>query len=202
MTIIENVDVTEVNVGDILKNSALVGVPIDVLIHHAGGYNGSSDDRKGDASDKQSVKNVTPDLMMKTFQLNTLGPLRVQQALHEQIKSPGGKVLVISTGMGSIGDNGSGRHYAYRCSKAAVNMLAKGWSCDFKEQGIAVQCVAPGMVVTEFLDPELMKSYGAMPVETSVAGLVKVIDNMNMDNTGKYMCVYRDKPPQEYPAGW
>jgi len=55
--------------------------------------------------------------MLASFQVNTLGPLRVQKALTEQMGA-GGKVLIISTGMGSIGDNNSGGLYAYRTAKA------------------------------------------------------------------------------------
>jgi NAD(P)-dependent dehydrogenase (short-subunit alcohol dehydrogenase family) len=51
---------------------------------------------------------------------------------------------------GSIGDNTSGGIYAYRASKAAVNMVAKGMSVDLKEKGIAVVAVNPGLVLTEF----------------------------------------------------
>ena len=43
-------------------------------------------------------------------------------------------MAIISTGMASIADNGSGGLYAYRCSKAAVNMLAKGMSVDLKDK--------------------------------------------------------------------
>ena len=61
--------------------------------------------------------------MRTALELNTMGPLRVQQALHKQMAAPGGKVIIISTGMGSIGDNGSGGLYAYRASRSAVNMV-------------------------------------------------------------------------------
>ena len=45
--------------------------------------------------------------------------------------------------MSSIGDNGSGGIYAYRTSKAAMNMVARTMAMDFKkmENGIAVQAI-------------------------------------------------------------
>ena len=82
--------------------------------------------------------------------------------------SPGGKVVVISTGMGSIKDNGSGGLYAYRASKAAVNMVGRSLACDLKERGIAVSLIAPGFVVSSFGPGEkAMKKMGARAVEPS-----------------------------------
>lgn len=202
VTIIEGVDVTEDNVGEVLASSALAGVAINVIVHNAGGYNGSSDNRQMAAVGEQSITSISADTMLAAFQLNTLGPMRVQQALQDQIVSPGGKVMVISTGMGSIGDNGSGKHYAYRCSKAAMNMMAKGWSVDLKDKEITVQCITPGMVVTDFLDKGMMASMGGMSVETSVNGILQVFEQANMETTGKFRSVYKDKPPADFPNGW
>ena len=115
-----------------------------------------------------------------------MGPLRVQKALHAQMASPG-KVAIISTGMGSIGDNGSGGLYAYRTSKAAVNMVTKSMACDFKEAGIAVRAINPGMLQTEF-GPGLegMKSFGAKPVEAGVASVLKIIAALDVESTGQF----------------
>lgn len=203
VTIIEDVDVTSDDVGSVLAGSALAGVTIDVLVHNAGGVNGTRELEGMAIFADQKLDVVSPQRMMAAFDLNTLGPLRVQQALGAQMASPGGKVAIISTGMASIADNGSGGVYAYRCSKAAVNMLAKGMSVDLKEKGIAVVAVAPGMVVTDFgPGAETMEKMGAMPVATSCAGLLTVFDDLSMENTGRYMCVKRDGPPVEYEAGW
>lgn len=104
--------------------------------------------------------------------------------------------------MGSIGDNGSGGLYAYRCSKAAVNMMAKGMSVDLRDAGIAVVAANPGMVVTNFVKPELAEKMGGMSATVSCAGLIKIFDDLNMENTGKFMGVSRNKSPQEYAGGW
>eukprot|EP00966_Prymnesium_polylepis_P079802 1849308-Prymnesium_polylepis.1 len=135
VTVIEGIDVTSDEVGAKLT-SALAGVKIDVIVHNAGGIanRDGPDAPKGmDAfadggggpmgAKPENLKAVSTERMLAAFQVNTLGPLRVQQALTDQMTSPGGKVFMISTGMGSIGDNGSGGLYAYRSSKAAVNMV-------------------------------------------------------------------------------
>merc|ERR1740124_606868 len=115
--------------------------------------------------------------------------------------SPGGKVAVISTGYTSIGDNTSGGTYAYRSSKAAVNMIAKCLSCDLKAKEISVASIAPGFVATEFgPGKEQMTKWGAMPVEKSVEGILKILDSMmSMENTGKFYAVKKDEDPKEFP---
>ena len=144
--------------------------------------------------------------MVETFEVNAVGPLRVQQALMPMMAKPGGKVVIISSGMGSISDNGSGGIYAYRTSKAAVNMIAKCMSCDLKEDGIAVVSVNPGMVQTEFgPGPEGIKKMGGFTIEESVEGLVSVADMLTMEMTGKFMTVSSNGKrcePKEFPGGW
>ena len=148
------------------------------------------------------MANVSMDRMRAAFEVNTLGPLRVQQAVQAQMKSPGGKLAIISTGMGSIGDNGSGGKYAYRVSKAGANMVARSMAMDLKSKEILCQAIAPGHVVTEFgPGSEKMASWGGCPVDKSVQGILKVMDAMSMENTGAYMMVPTKDPlnPVEFP---
>ena len=142
----------------------------------------------------QDFNKITMDGMCSIFEVNTLGPICIQQALSLQspslMKSPGGKIAIISTGLASIGDNTSGGKYAYRVSKAGVNMILKCMSCDFKEQDISVMAIAPGFVATEFGPGKAtMESWGAMPVGMSCRCIIKLIDSMSMENTGKFYAV-------------
>jgi len=141
--------------------------------------------------------------MLASFQVNTLGPLRVQKALTEQMGA-GGKVLIISTGMGSIGDNNSGGLYAYRTAKAGVNMVMRNMALDLKTSEIAVMSVNPGMVLTDFgPGAEMMAKFGSMPVEESVAQLLAICDDVcTMENTGKFWTVKRGAAPMEFAGGF
>jgi len=194
VTIVEGVDVASDAVGDVLVPQ-LEGQAMDVVVHNAGSLSGTRDIvDAGNPMAEQKLESVSADRMRAAFEVNALGPLRVQQALlGAGLMAEGGKVAVISTGFGSIGDNTSGGTYAYRASKAAVNMIAKGMSCDLKERGMAVRCIAPGFVATEFgPGKEKMTAWGAMPVETSCRGILALIDSMTVDNTGEFHCVQRD----------
>ena len=190
VTIIEGVDVAKDTVGDVFAASPLAGVTIDAVIHNAGTMNASRSVAANKIMDEQSLENITMDRMRATFEVNTLGPLRVQKALQAQMKSPGGKVAVISTGLASIGDNTSGGKYAYRVSKAAVNMVTKCFACDMKKAGISVVAIAPGFVATEFGPGlEALKKWGGKPVSQAGEGIIATLDAMSLENTGEFRMV-------------
>lgn len=201
ITIIDDIDVTK----DDCKTKLIDGLAqancegIDVVIHNAGGM-GSSDQAS------QSFENVTSELMLNTVNLNGVGPLRVQQALHSKgymggPKSNGGKAIVITSGLGSIGDNGSGGMYAYRASKALVNMVTKSMSVDLKPKGISVMALAPGFVATEFggFGMDNMAKMGAMTAEKSVGQMIRAIDELSLETTGRFMTVNKNgEVPREF----
>lgn len=203
ITIVEGIDVCS----DDCKDKIIEGLPescktIDVVIHNAGGM-GTKD------TESQSFANVTPDTILNNVNLNGIGPLRIQQALHAKgymgsSGEAGGKVVLITSGMGSIGDNNSGGYYAYRGSKAFANMVFKSMSCDFKPMGISVMAMAPSFVQTEFggFGKENLANMGAMPVEKSVGQMIQAIDELSLETTGKYMTVDKNgTAPKEFAAG-
>lgn len=193
VTIIEGIDVASDGVGKKLT-AALGSTKIDVLVNNSG-ISGT------DMGPGQGLDKVTMDNMRGTFEVNALGPLRVTQALAGNLASPGGKCVVINTGMGSIGDNGSGGMYAYRTSKAAANMITKSLSADLKKKGVSVAAIAPGFVVTEFGPGSAgMKKMGAKPVGQATAGILASIEKMSLDNTGTFIMVPTDgSAPKRYP---
>lgn len=54
------------------------------------------------------------DVMRAAFEVNTIGPLLVSKAIVPLMTSPGGKILTVTSLMGSISDNTSGGAMAYR----------------------------------------------------------------------------------------
>jgi len=193
VVVITGVDVCSDKVGAVLAEK-LAGVKIDILMHNAGSYDGGVGNFKDPMAlfGSQKLDGVTMETLKAVYEVNTFGALRVCKALHGNMVSPGGKVAIMSTQMGSIDDNTSGGSYAYRSSKAAVNMIGKSLSCDLKAKGVAVQLLAPGFVATSFgPGAEAMKKMGAKAVEPSVEGVVQALDAMGMHNTGCFVhCNY------------
>ena len=88
-------------------------------------------------------------------------------------------VANITSLMGSISDNGSGGSYAYRISKAALNMFSKNLSLELRN-GIVLS-LHPGWVKTDM-------GGASAPTEKrdSAAGLIRVIRESNPEQTGGF----------------
>ena len=84
--------------------------------------------------------------------------------------------------MGSMGDNTSGGAYIYRSSKAAINSVVKSLSVDLRDDNIAVVALHPGWVRTEMGGPN-----GLIDAQESVTGLKRVIDGIDMSQTGEFL---------------
>jgi NAD(P)-dependent dehydrogenase (short-subunit alcohol dehydrogenase family) len=111
--------------------------------------------------------------------VNALGPLRVTRALLPNLVG-GSKVVIVTSRMGSIADNGSGGYYGYRMSKAAVNAAGVSLARDLAPRGITVLLLHPGMVATE------MTGASGIPVAESVAGLLARIDELGQQASGSF----------------
>lgn len=126
-----------------------------------------------------SLENLDFDGMERQFRVNTLGPLRVTQALLDNLSS-GSKLGIVTSRMGSIEDNTSGGYYGYRMSKAAVNMAGMNLSRDLADRGIAVVLLHPGMVATE------MTGRQGIPAAQAAAGLIARMDELELSSSGTF----------------
>ncbi|MFV1922070.1 MAG: SDR family oxidoreductase [Methylotenera sp.] len=163
-------DVANFNQVDALAEQ-LNNIAIDVLINNAGIY------PSGGLSDKEVED------WLNGFKINSIAPLKIATAFTPHIaKSDLKKLATLSSKMGSIDDNTSGGSYMYRTTKTAVNMVMKSLSIDLEPSGIAVVTLHPGWVETDMGGPNAL-----INTETSVKGLRKVIDKLNLANTGKFV---------------
>lgn len=145
----------------------LEGRRVDLLINNAGMYAGADE-----------LAKLKMDDVRLSFEVNTLIPIRVCQSLLPCFEK-GAKVAQITSLMGSIEDNGSGGAYAYRISKAALNMFNRCFAIERKDLTAIV--LHPGWVQTEMGG----KSAPTTPQE-SVAGMLKVIASVKPEDSGKF----------------
>jgi NAD(P)-dependent dehydrogenase (short-subunit alcohol dehydrogenase family) len=89
---------------------------------------------------------MAPDFFEKVVDINLHGTFRTAAAFHPQLKAAGGSVINISSMYASFG---SPRNPAYGASKAAVTQLTKSLAIAWAADGIRVNAVAPGFIVTE-----------------------------------------------------
>lgn len=93
----------------------------------------------------------------RLMETNFLGSLAVTQAMLPLLrKSPAGRIVNLSTTLGSLAINGDpsspyyeARLIGYNASKAALNMLTVQLAAELKDTAIVVNSVAPGYVRTE-----------------------------------------------------
>ncbi len=122
------------------------------------------------------------DDVRRQFEINTLGPLRLVQAVLGCL-GPGSKVGIVTSRVGSLGDNTSGGMYAYRISKAAANMVGRNLYHDLKKNGVAVMLLHPGMVNTD-LTKGIPGKY--IQPEEAAAGLIKRMDELTLETAGVF----------------
>lgn len=146
--------------------------PIDALINNA-----------GVVGKLRPLEDLDFDDMLNAYATDALGPVRVTRALLprlEQGKSK--KILNVSTGMASLADNGSGGAWGYRMAKAALNMATRNLSIALRPKGFSCVVVNPGWVKTD------MGGSGAtMPVEESAARLLRILDTLDVKQSGSFL---------------
>ena len=128
-----------------------------------------------------ALDNVDPAAVRAQFELNAIAPLFLTRALAPRLRA-GAKVALITSRMGSMGDNGSGGYYGYRMSKAALNAAGVSLARDLKPRGIAVIMLHPGMVRTRMIGGQ-----GMIEAEESVRGLLLRIDELGLETTGRFL---------------
>jgi NAD(P)-dependent dehydrogenase (short-subunit alcohol dehydrogenase family) len=167
---VEQLDVTDQASVDAMA-ARLAGVAIDFLVNNAGikGQEGGLADL--DVNRMDVVLNV-----------NTLGPLRVIQALFDNIQTSEKKVVAnISSMMGSMEMNTWGCCLGYRASKSALNSFTKTLSVDYADQGLVFVTLHPGYVQTDMNDGK-----GNITPAQSAAGLFRVISELKASDNGHF----------------
>lgn len=138
---------------------------VDVLINNAGIYE----------------EDKTRSNFERSFLTNSIAPLFVTRSLLPLLKKSGRPLsLQITSQMGSIEDNKSGGSYAYRASKAALNMLYKSLSID--ESWLISLLVHPGWVQTR------MGGSGApLTVDESAKGIWELVEKVRSEDSGRFL---------------
>lgn len=149
----------------------LDGQPIDVLINNAGIFPMAT-----------TVPEIDFDDVMRTLDVNTVGPMRVTQALLPNLRLGGAKKIInITSNLGSITDNTDGRFYGYRESKAALNMFTRSLAAELEDEGFICIVLNPGWVRTDLGGPNA-------PFEPpeSIAGMRAVIERLTPADSGTF----------------
>lgn len=146
---------------------------IDLLINNAGVYGSAGHTKRMD------VEDVTEEEMLLCFRTNTIGPLIVVQQLLKAGKLGGAAPSLVgnvTSKVGSVADNGSGGGYAYRASKAAMNVVNKSLSIDLAERNVESVLLHPGWVQTD-----MTQGQGFITARESAEGMLKILETPGMN---------------------
>ncbi|KAK4110921.1 NAD(P)-binding protein [Canariomyces notabilis] len=169
--------------------SKLIPFHLDVVVANAGSSTGFKD-----------VLHTEPDEMLRDFEVNTLGPVRLFRAvaglmqLQEEGAKKEKKFVLITSSIGSIGIMDLEKMLlpgvGYGMSKAAANWWAKRISLEFKDKGLLVGVLHPGWVKTamgQALADALGLKEAAITEDESAKGVLEQIDNLTTEKSGQFL---------------
>jgi NAD(P)-dependent dehydrogenase (short-subunit alcohol dehydrogenase family) len=158
---------------------------LDLLINNAGIFSGiGSSDHFSDAKDHVSQAFGTLDAKAwnRVLRTNAIAPIMVTQALVPSLtKGQGAKIIMITSGMGSIANAEEG-DIAYRSSKAALNAAMHNIAITLKPKNITVAALHPGWVKTD-----MGGAQADLTPEQSVAAMRKTIAGLTLKQTGQLL---------------
>ncbi len=112
---------------------------------------------------------------------NVLAAMRLLPLVAPLVASTRGKLAVISSRMGSIGERESPNGSLYRASKAALNSVLKDTSLSFGPQGVTCAAFHPGWVQTD-----MGGDSADLTVEASVADLRRSLARLTPADNGGF----------------
>lgn len=145
---------------------------LDILFNNAGILH----------SDEQ-IGNLAFDTLLNVLHVNSVAPIMVAQSLLGLLKAgKAGKIVNVTSQLGSISRKRSGGRYSYDGSKAALNMFSRTLAFDVIDDGIITIVIHPGWVRTD-----MGGSGASIGVEESAAGILNVTEKLTKKDVGRFL---------------
>ena len=142
---------------------------IDLLINNAGVPDGRW----------RNIKEIDDQWMLEVLDINSVGPVRMVKEFYDKMSHESvTTIAMISSLMGSIDDCHSGRSYAYRASKTALNMLSVAMKKEALQDNISFLILHPGWVKTR-----MGGEHAPVELGESVEGMLKLIYSHSLDDS-------------------
>lgn len=157
--------------------------PIDVLWNNAGVYLDKCESLdRGILDESIPLSEVDWNDWSLSFLINTVAPLRLCNALMANVLASEQKTMAFTTSyMGSISCN-TGGSYAYRSSKAALNMAVDCLMKEYAESGLKTVLLHPGWVRTKMGGPK-----AEVDPQESAEGMRQIVANLSEVDCGSFL---------------
>lgn len=153
---------------------------IDILVNSAGTYSHQSENWDPDAT---LFDTVTQEELLEVFRINAAGPMLVTQHFLNFVRaSTRGRIVNLSSLVGSVSSKTGGGDYAYAASKAALNIMTRALAAELAPEGIIVLAVTPGWVRTR-----MGGAAATLAPEESVRGLLSTIGKLKIRDAGTFI---------------
>jgi NAD(P)-dependent dehydrogenase (short-subunit alcohol dehydrogenase family) len=170
--IVEPLDVTDFEAIDALAANWAYG-PIDILINNAGIFGPKA---QAENDWRQSFGHMDYDIWNEVIRTNLMAPLKMAEAFVTQVAASDlKKIVTLSSAVSSIAETETGI-YAYRTSKAGLNMAMATLANELQGQEIAVAIFCPGWVRTSMGGTD-----ASVTPRDSVAGLRQRIAELDCE---------------------
>jgi NAD(P)-dependent dehydrogenase (short-subunit alcohol dehydrogenase family) len=177
-----NVDITRES--QIKKFCAQLG-EVDLCINAAGMLHDH------EHAPEKSVKQINQDYFAKSMSTNALPTLLLAKYMAAHLKHKREAIFAsVSARVGSIEENYLGGWYSYRASKAALNMILKTLSIEWKRSlpNVTVAALHPGTTDTRLSRPfqHNVAADHLFAPEKSVDYMMQIIDHLKPSESGKF----------------
>ncbi|KQZ83737.1 MULTISPECIES: SDR family oxidoreductase [unclassified Pseudomonas] len=163
--------------------------PYQLIVHAAGLLH------RDEIKPEKSYAAIEAAQFQAVFQVNTLGPALVLRHFLPLL-DPQGAMAVLSAKVGSIGDNRLGGWYAYRASKAALNMLIKTAAIELARTRPQTRLLSlhPGTVISGLSQP-FRGASAARPASIAARELLSLIDRLAPADSGDFFAYNGERLP-------
>ena len=137
---------------------------------------------------EKSLRQISPDAMLKQFALNAVGPALVLKHFAPKLARKERALMgFLSARVGSIGDNRLGGWISYRAAKAALNQIVHTASIELSRTHpqAVLAALHPGTVATS-LTAAYAAGHTAMAPDESASLLLAVLDILDPSQTGGF----------------
>lgn len=163
--------------------------PYQLILHAAGLLH------REDIKPEKSYTSIEADALQAIFQVNTLGPALILRHFLPLLDARGA-MAVLSAKVGSIADNRLGGWYAYRASKAALNMLIKTAAIELARTRPQTRLLSlhPGTVISGLSQP-FKGASAARPASLAARELLSLIDRLAPADSGDFFAYNGERLP-------